>query len=160
MDTLINVKGSLIEQYYTDGLSINSISNRLGLEESTVIEALRSFKVKEGRGYSHQFKEIVVDRLIAVGSKGQVKEELDVAYKTMSKYLEEFNIELTFDKSMMYTKIDWHRFDMCPDCGTRDVNDLNIYKEDNIKHSYCVECGTEWQKAGKSIVRVNFEYVD
>jgi orotate phosphoribosyltransferase-like protein len=150
-----------LTELYMDGVSIEEIAEELGLSNSDEVTfLLRQMKVKNGTDYIHEFKEMVVERIVSGSKKGEIVKDLKVAYRTINKYLEEFNVE--YDRSEnKFSQIKWNKFDTCPTCMSLHINDLNTNKEesDNTKNSYCLDCGTEWFQKGKRVYKVLWEYV-
>lgn len=155
-------------ELYMDGLTLEDISDELDFyDNDEVVSALRKLKRKDsnGRDYIHEFKEMVVERILSGVKKGQVSKELGIAYRTINKYLEEFNTYIPKnrkeDEGNMYQEIDWNSFSVCPDCNNTHVNDLNIYKQEGIElnNSYCLDCGTEWLERDGKTYKVLWEFV-
>lgn len=155
-------------ELYMEGLPLGTIAEELALDDvDTVIESLRGMKKKSenGRDYVQEFKEMVVERVVSGAKKGQVTKELGIAYRTINKYLEEFNAYVPKnkqeDEDNMYKEIEWSSFHICPDCQSMNVNDLNIYKQEglDLNNSYCLECGTEWLEREGKTYKVLWEFV-
>lgn len=162
------MKFDLVVELYMDGYPISAISAELMISSDKVLEVLRDQKKKEShvRGYTHDFKRMVAERIVSGVKKASVKEELGIAYTTINKYLKEFLVEAPISqKSLeenMYDEIDWTLFDKCPCCHGINVNDLNIYRQEGFdrKHSYCLTCGTEWEEKDGNVYKINWEYVE
>lgn len=155
-----------IIELYIEGLSIEEISEDMKISEDEILGVLRSYKKKDenGKDYIYILKEMIVERVLSGVKRGDIAKELGVAYRTINKYLQEFNVETPKGKSSedrdMFTEIDWDRFDMCPDCkGTVGVSDLNIYHDEKTRNSYCLDCGTEWLQKGNVVYKVLWEFV-
>lgn len=156
-----------IIELYMDGLAIEEIAHELIVSPDYIYKLLRSKKRKDsnGKDYSYEFKEMVVERILSGAKKGQVTKELGIAYRTINKYLEEFNAEVPKNQKeqdkKMFSEIDWDSFCKCPDCKGTDVNDLNIYRDEGSrqKNSYCLSCGTEWLDRGGKVYKVVWEFV-
>jgi predicted Zn-ribbon and HTH transcriptional regulator len=155
-------------ELYMEGLSIEEITFELGFwDEGEVISTLRELKRKDtnGKDYVHEFKEMVVERIVSGIKKGQVTKELGIAYRTINKYLNEFNADVPKNKreqeEQMFREIDWDSFSTCPDCKGTHVNDLNLYREEGIhqRNSYCLDCGSEWIDRGGRVYKVLWEFV-
>jgi orotate phosphoribosyltransferase-like protein len=152
---------------YTDGLTIKDIGEELWWDEESVLFLLRQMKKKDtnGKNYVYEFKEMVVERIQSGVIKGQVTKELGIAYRTINKYLDEFNVEIPKNKqeqeNNMFSEIDWKDFSICPECKGKHVNDLNLYREDGVnqRNSYCLDCGTEWLEKWGKVYKVLWEFV-
>jgi orotate phosphoribosyltransferase-like protein len=152
---------------YMDGLTIEDICGELSLNKESVLALLRETKRKDinGKDYTHEFKGIVIERILCGFKKGQVAKELGIAYRTINKYLQEFDITIPKNRKEiekeMFVKIDWDDFTVCPECKSKNVNDLNLHRYDNnnIKNSYCIDCGTEWLEKSDGVYKVLWEFV-
>jgi hypothetical protein len=137
-------------ELYAEGVAIDEIADELRMTSDDVTKHLRSYKIKEenGRDYIYIFKEFVVDRVLSRVPRGTICKELGIAYRTINKYLKEFEVEVPTSsveqESEMYQEISWDDFNRCPDCGSIRVNHINLYSEATNDNSYCLDCGTEW----------------
>lgn len=158
----------LVVELYIEGHSIDTIAEELITTNDEVLRRLRLYKQKDtnGKDYIQSFKEIVVERVMTGAKKVSISRDLGIAYKTISKYIEEFNVDVPKSKKdqeeFMFEEIEWELFNICPTCDSKKVNDLNIYKDEGIdlKNSYCLDCGTEWLEKGKKVFRVVWEFVE
>ena len=158
-----------VREFYSNGHSIRDIMNRLDLSECFIYELLASFKDRDvfnKRIYCYNFKELIVNRVLSGVNRYDITKEIGIAHITINKFFEEFDIDIpTSQKSLidsMYEKIKWRSFYICPSCHGDNVNDLNIHKEEgfDLNHSYCLDCGTEWEERKGKVYRINWEYVE
>jgi len=169
-----------ILKVYEYGYDIEAIAYDTDLSIDEVLGILRNFKEensKFGRSYSERLKNIIIGRFKNGISTFAIEKELSIGKGVIKRFLMNQGIKIPKVKTGRkkhedFKVINHDNFQVCPDCGSRHVNDLSDYwtfdqelgyVKDNFRnnpHSYCMECGAEWYLDGAEVKQVLFYELD
>lgn len=158
-------------EMYADGYLISDIMDELLFDtEEEVINELLKFKYESRISSStkrlnlnDEFKDVIVRRYESGFSIYSISKDLHMGKSTIHGILKKAGVTIHQkgnERSKYYVKIDWDRFDCCPNCNSKkDVRFLGLHHESEYKngiqnHSYCLNCGTEWYKTGKEVRKI------
>jgi len=158
-------------EMYADGYSLSDIMDELLFDtEEEVIDEMLKFKDKskisnatQRLRFNAEFKDVIVRRYESGFSIYSISKDLHLSTSTVHAIIKKAGAKIHQkgnERDKYYVKINWERFDCCPDCHSkRDVRFLGLhhqseYKNGSQNHSYCFNCGTEWYKVGKEVRKI------
>lgn len=152
-----------IIELYKQGETLENISELLNLNIEKLKEMLSDYKksCRYMRNYIPEFKQLLLQRHNSGFTLQTIGEEMQMDMKIVSKYIKSIGGKVKKKgrpiKRNEYEVIEWQRFDQCPDCESKNVNEVNTIE---VNNSYCMDCGTEWYKTHKKQIRkVIWEFV-
>ena len=160
-----------VVRLYSDGESLDDICFEMNYENvQEVIDELKLFiewsKILLGNGKRFLFKDdiktMVAERFLNGNSIYSISKDLSLPSSTVSNFIKSKGISTK--RRFKYKNINWNDFDKCPTCksekGVRRLGlhniDLNI---ENVHHSFCIKCNTEWYKEDSKVRKVNWEMI-
>jgi len=169
-----------ILKVYGYGYDIEAIAYDTDKTVNEVLDILRMFKnenSKSGRSYSERLQAIIIGRFKSGVTTFTIEKELNIGKGVIKRFLTKQGIDVPKCKTGRKTPdafmvIDYNDFQVCPSCGSTNVNDLSDYwgfdeeagyvkdNDRNNPHSYCMACGAEWYLDGTEVKQVLFHELD
>ena len=103
--------------------------------------------------FTEEFEDVIVNRYRSGFSMYSIAKDLQLSTSKVQRVLKKAGVTIQQkgnEKENYYTKIDWDKFDCCPNCHSKkDVRVLGLHN-----HSYCLSCGTEWYEEDNEVRKI------
>ena len=152
------LKESVISRY-SDGMSLQWISNNFDITIKEVKDILLEFKNDNKKGhnrilYKDELFMVVAERDLNGVSRRDIETELEINIATVRSACEKFGKGCKSKKNP-YIKVDCKDLSKCPHCNSDKVNQVD---EDGL-NVYCMDCGNEFFEEGEDFWMIDWSYI-
>jgi orotate phosphoribosyltransferase-like protein len=155
-----------VVELYKDGLSLKRIARKLDISRQEAQNELLKYRNQErmihgSKKYSSKFESLLCSRYSLINNIEKISDELNLKSSYLNLLLKRNSLIL--EKGSPNIRIDWKRFDICPNCKSDNINDLNSYINDyetNVRRSFCKSCWIEWFEENDNVYKIDWAYID
>lgn len=153
-----------VMELYKNGYELDNIALDLSIGVDNIKEYLLCYKDKNmpKRRFNNEMKQTMIERYGSGVAATQIEREFKLGKNSLTRILKQLGLFELRGKSLEYKVITYDSFEVCPECSSRKVNDVNSHlamenRIDLSPNSYCRDCGTEWYMDDGKVKQVIFE---